>query len=328
MTLTAVASSLKSHEPCASGKRKLILLGPQRTSPNLAAVMDAQGIRGKIAVVTAGWQEREEEVEELHHHLRDDTVPLRLHFRAQRAFDADPDLSKRHRKRQAVLRRLQRLYDVRLGHAMAAVTELELRPGDDDVLCESRAEALQAVSDLDREHVARVQAVHDEHESLLDLANREVVQRERHEIGELIGESVALAIAGGHVAVLLNRLRLFDILGLLPETLPVIGWSAGAMVMTERVILYHDSPPQGAGNAEVMETGLGLALNLVALPHAQRRLRLDDPDRVSRFARRMLPARCVILDDGGAVILDQNGWTAETGVRMLTSEGTVREMAT
>ena len=104
------------------------------------------------------------------------------------------------------------------------------------------------------------------------------------------------------------------------------GWSAGAIVLTERVVLYHDSPPQGPGNAEVLERGLSLARNMVALPHAVRRLRLNEPERVSRFARRMLPARCVILDDGGALILDRNGWISDTGVRVLTSGGLVREM--
>ncbi len=45
------------------------------------------------------------------------------------------------------------------------------------------------------------------------------------------------------------------------------------MVVCETVVLFHDSPPQGAGNAEVLDAGLGLARGVIALPHARRRLR-------------------------------------------------------
>ena len=34
------------------------------------------------------------------------------------------------------------------------------------------------------------------------------------------------------------------------------------------------------------------------LPHARRRLPLEDPVRLGALARRFAPARCVVLDDG------------------------------
>src|SRR5437764_598914 len=73
----------------------------------------------------------------------------------------------------------------------------------------------------------------------------------------LIRRTSALAIAGGHVAVLLNRLRLFGILAL-AEGRTIIAWSAGAMAVSDRIVLFHDSPPQGPGNPEVLGAGLGL----------------------------------------------------------------------
>lgn len=314
-------------EPSAAGRRRVLLLGPQRRAPNLAAELERHGLDGKIAVVTAGWQEREDEVEELSEHLGGRTTPLRLHARALHAFETDADLAEKHRARQELLRRMQRLYDVRLSCAMAAVQELEKRPGDDAALTGSRTAALRAVGDLDREHLLNIREVHEKFAQPLDLANRKVIAKHRAEVAGIVKDSAALAIAGGHVAVLLNRLRLFDVVGALGQRQPVIGWSAGAMVLMERVVLYHDSPPQGAGNAELLEGGLGLVRNLVALPHAQRRLRLDDPERVSRFARRMAPRRCLALDDGGAVLLEPRGITAASGVRMLEADGEVREVS-
>jgi len=314
------------RDPCAAGRRKVVLLGPQRHHPTLARVLEEQGLHGEIAVVTAGWQEREDEVEELEQHLGGRTVPLRLHARAQAVFAADPELSDRHRERQETLRRMQRLYDVRLSHAMAALAELEQRAGDDEALALARADALKAVSELDREHLARLRETNERHAPRLALEQRPALAAQRREVAEILRNCETLAIAGGHVAVLLNRLRLFDVAGALQPKQPVVGWSAGAIVLTERVVLYHDSPPQGPGNAEVLEDGLGLARDLVALPHAERRLRLGDRARVSRFARRMAPAACVALDDGGVLVLGMRGRARGHGVRRLETDGTVVPM--
>jgi hypothetical protein len=132
------------------------------------------------------------------------------------------------------------------------------------------------------------------------------------------------------VVSLLNRMRLFQLDALLtslPRRLPVFAWSAGAMAITERVVLFHDSPPQGAGNAEVLGPGLGLVPGIVVLPHARRRLRLDDPERVSLFARRFKPDLCVPLDEGDRVVWDDRSWTAGPTTRRLLPSGEVVLMA-
>jgi hypothetical protein len=69
------------------------------------------------------------------------------------------------------------------------------------------------------------------------------------------------------------------------------------MAISERVLLFHDHPPQGAGNAEIFEAGLGLVRGAVFLPHASSRLALDDRTRVALLARRLSPAACLTLDD-------------------------------
>ena len=70
------------------------------------------------------------------------------------------------------------------------------------------------------------------------------------------------------------------------------------MCLTDRVVLFHDHPPQGAGNAEIFEAGLGLLPRTVLLPHAATRLALEDTTRVTLLARRLAPAACYTLDDG------------------------------
>ena len=95
------------------------------------------------------------------------------------------------------------------------------------------------------------------------------------------------------------------------------------MAVSERVILFHDAPPHGPGNAEVLDAGLGLAAGVVPLPHAHRRLRLDDAERVSLMARRFAPASCNALDDGATLVRRDGRWVLAPGVRRLTEDGTL-----
>ena len=116
------------------------------------------------------------------------------------------------------------------------------------------------------------------------------------------------------------RLRLFD-LGPRLADLPIIAWSAGAMVVASRIVLFHDSPPQGRGNAEVLEGGLGLFPGVVPLPHARRRLNLQDPGRITVFARRFAPATCVALDERCFLHFDGPRWSAGANTFQLRTDG-------
>lgn len=311
--------------PVSNG-RKVLLLGPQRIRTTLGHVLAAEKIEGQVASVTAGWQEREDEVEELQEELHGHGVNLRLHARGEIVFREDPELAELHRDRQQRLRTTQRLYDVRLRHAMAALAELEHRTAPADVLQRELGEAMDALRQLDTRHLIRIREIHQDWIRTARLDERPILRHHREEVAAILRDSSALAISGGHVAVLLNRLRLFGVLDAFPVDRPVIGWSGGAIVLTEKIIFYHDSPPQGPGNAELFEAGFGLARNIVALPHAKRRLRLDDAERVSRFARRFAPATCAVLDDGGVLVLRPDGYTADAGVRRLDTRGTVEQM--
>src|SRR3954451_24255331 len=103
-------------------------------------------------------------------------------------------------------------------------------------------------------------------------------------------------MAGGHVGELVWVLEGFAFAPHLPA--PVVAWSGGAMVLTERIVLFHDRVAHGPAQAEVLDHGLGLLRDVVLLPHARRRLRTDDPVRMAVLARRFAPASCVVLDDG------------------------------
>ena len=304
----------------------VVLLGPQRFTRTLAEAVRDAGVEGRIAVVSAGWQEREREDDELRDHLQGRTVNLLLYARGEEAFAADPELFSAHRDRQDLLRRLQELYRQRLAFAKDAARALFAREGDRALLEPERRHALEALRDLDDHHLRRVRQIRREFDERWQPLARPAVARQVEEIGHVLTDCEAVGIAGGHVAVLLNRLRLFGLDRTL-RTLPVFAWSGGARVAADRLVLFHDSPPQGAGNAEVLEEGLGLCQGVVPLPHARRRLHLADPLRVALVARRFAPAAVLALEDGGRVTWEGFALRDAHGVRQLTAEGALVDLA-
>ena len=303
--------------------RTVTLIGPQRTEPTLAAVVESLGLQGRLAAITAGWEEREGEDQELRDHLGGRVVNLRVHERCERVYQADAELFGAMRERFDRQRRLQELYRVRLAHALEAARVLLRRRADADVadlIGAATEEALEGLRELDARHLAHVAEIHAEFEARWRPTERADVGRARDEIARDLDGCEAVCVAGGHVTVLLNRVRLLGLAQLFGER-PLIAWSAGAMVVSRRVVLFHDSPPQGPGDAEVLETGLGLAPGVVALPHADKRLALGDRDRVELFARRFAPDLCAVLVHGARLDWDGVRWCGAENTRALGTHG-------
>jgi Peptidase family S51 len=309
--------------------QRLFLLGPQRLRPTVVTAVRALGVSGadlRVATVTAGWQEAEGEDQELRDHLVGDTTNLELYRRAERVFGRDPGFATAHRERQELFRRMQVAYRARLRFAIDACREMGRGAASgDDVYTVEWSAAMDAVRDLDRAHLDRIREVRAAFDERWGPLEREHIASERAEIREILGRVDVLAIAGGQVAVLLNRLRLFGI-GELWGRRPVVAWSAGAMVLAERLVVFHDSPPHGPGNPEILDVGLGWCRGVVPLPHARRRLILDDTERVSRTATRFRPDLCVALDDGCGIEWTGARWAAWPGTRLLHTDGSVTEM--
>ena len=300
------------------------LLGPQRFDPDVAAVLSEQRLTGRVAVVTAGWQEREPEDQELRDHLALPVVNLELYRRAEEVFRYDEELFRLHRERQQRLRQLQKFYRIRLGYLLDCARRLFGNRADPAILEPEKEDALESVRRLDRHHLTRVREVHQEFEDRYRPRDRPAVARHREQLETILGESDLVMIAGGHAAVLLNRMRLFG-LDTLVRNLPLLAWSAGAMVLSGQVVLFHDSPPQGGGNAEILDTGLGRCPGIVPLPRASARLRLNDPVRVSILARRFGVQACIALDPGSRIVLREGRWFPGQGTRRLHHDGTVRQ---
>lgn len=306
---------------------RAILLGPQRHVPMVRPAVEHLCGYGsdKIALVTAGWEERETEDEEFRAHVQRPVENLGLWLRCERIFEQDPELFTAMRQRHDRLRRVQELYRLRLSGLVDAAQTLLRRTGDSALLEPERQGAIEMVRMLDHGHVERVRAIHAEFEQAVRPSERDAVVRHRHELQRILHDCGCLCIAGGHVGILLHRVALFDLLDLWGGR-PVVAWSAGAMILCERIVLFHDDQAQGSADAEVMEAGLGVLPGVVPLPHAKKRLRLQDEHNVRLFARRFHPALCAVLDDGHRLDWDGHRWTAPAGTRCLRGNGRLVEV--
>jgi hypothetical protein len=297
-----------------------ILLGPQQLETTLPHCLEDTGLGGPFATITAGWQEDEDEDDDLDRDLGGETINLRLYRRAEEIFAADAELYEAYRQRQERLQALQGLYRIRLRHAQEAARALLAAEGERDILEPEQRHAVDLVRAVDGHHRRRLAELHEAFSLRWRPPERASVARHRREIARLVERSRALVVAGGHVLVLLNRLRLFGLQELLGDR-PVVAWSAGAMVLADDVVVFHDDPPQGHGAAEIIDAGLGLVPGIVPLPHARRRLRLDDPLRVALLARRFHPAACVPMDEGVRLVLSEGGLRDATGLDKLALDG-------
>jgi len=302
--------------------RTVTLLGPQRR-PTLDRVLDSLEVRGPIAAVTAGWQERESDDGELMRLLSGRGLNLHLHARWNDVLHEDPDYSRAEREHRVVLGELQQLYLTRLDHALRATYAVAQRvDGHPRIQAIAVEDALATVRDVDARHLDRIAELRAAFVAAWQPQERDSVAKHREEIRGALVQAECLVIAGGHVGELLTVLDLFRIADDLPAR--VIAWSAGAMAITDRVVLFHDRAAHGPAQAEVFDVGLGIVPGVVALPHARRRLRTDDSLRMSVLARRFAPATCLVLDDGVTVELGPDR-SVPPGARVVDLEGRIVE---
>lgn len=299
-----------------------VLLGPQQLKQSLGAAVKVLGREGPVALVTAGWQEREDQDEELAAQLGRPIVNLKLYERGEKVFAEDPEYAKAHRARQDQLRQLQEYYRLRLDRTFDAAIDIDRKSQGTDMAADELRLSFDQIRRIDQEHLDRVTALREAYEVQTRPLERPSVARHREELKALLSGTNTLAIAGGHVAVLLNRLRMFGIKELLGDH-DLIAWSGGAMVTGGRLVLFHESPPEGAGISEVLERGLGLHSGVLPLPNPKLRLKLDSTFRVGWMSRRHAPLKCVAFDQGEYACFDGDRWFGAEGTVQLNVDGSV-----
>jgi hypothetical protein len=299
---------------------RVTLLGPQRR-PTVDQVVGSVDDGASLATVTAGWQERESADEELDALLAGRSVNLTLYRRWLDVQERDPEFALAEVAHQSVLEELRLLHLVQLESALDAMSTLGHRTGKDPkVLAAALSDADAVVRLIDDRHASRIHDVNAEFSASHRVEDRPTVAEHRASVRALLEPAAGIVLAGGHVGVLLRLLELFDVRPAGSQT--VIAWSAGAMALTEKVVLFHDRAPQGPAPPEIYADGLAVVREAVLLPHARRRLRVDDPMRLAAMSRRFAPARCVVLDDGVRLDLSPNGGLPPD-TRVISADGRI-----
>lgn len=303
-----------------------ILLGPQTPKSNLTMAIESLAISGPIVSITAGWRDSEGEIEDLQADVGSPVEDLMIYHRAETVFAHEPELRKLQRERQDKLVELQRLYRIRLTSTMFAARKLMRTGGEPDLLRLEQRAAISQARALDRHHLRRIAAIHQQFDMRRAALHIPTATRERDAVQQIVANAGLILIAGGHVAVLLNRIRLFRLRELLAHK-PLIAWSAGAMVLCERIVLFHDDAPQGKRDAEVLDQGLAIVRNHIPLPYAKSRLDWSSRTRMALFSRRFAPASCCTLDNGSAIRLENNRVVSASGSCVITRTGRKKELA-
>ena len=107
----------------------------------------------------------------------------------------------------------------------------------------------------------------------------------------------------------------------------IVCWSAGAMTLCDSIVLYYDDPPDGAGIAEILDTGLGLINDTLFFPHGKQRLKSDQPPRIRSLARRFAPQSCIILESGAHLIYEDHQLTYAKDGLLMDKDGQLQELA-
>ena len=317
--------------------RSLVILGPQRSEPTLPVVLEALHVQGPLVAITAGWRHDEADLDALQGAVGPVTsLPLYRWFDEVPAHA--PNIAATYHERQKRIQRFKDLYRLRMHGALNTVRDLvRLLPTAPELVTreiERSAKVVRGIArGIDAEALAAVDEVRAAFSGLDERFQTPWIRERRDEAAALIAGAGAVLVAGGHVAVLRNRMLFFGVEHGLAQCLdsnrPVICWGAGAMVMSERIVLFYDDAPDGPAEAEILDHGLGFAPNAVLFPHVNERLRLDDKTRVAALAYRFGPDACIGLENGAWIEFTDAGWRRKSGpetVVCLCSDGTVIPM--
>ena len=275
---------------------------------------------GNVAVISAGWQEAEGDIDELRKLIPNPLFDLNLYHRADEIFHADEALYGAYRRRQDQLIEQQQMYKLRLRHLTVAARDVLRADGSGAAIAEERRHAISQLRALDRHHLRQVGKINAHFAEEFGPKHTSALIDHNAAIREELARCETVLITGGNVVVLSNRLRLLGVESLLQDK-NIVAWSAGAMALCDRSILFHDRLPQGRQDSEILAEGAGIVRDAVLLPNAHGRLRMNEPIRIGLFSRRFSPA-CSLTLDNGAYLLFAGDTLRDCGaVRQLSHDG-------
>lgn len=280
---------------------------------------------GPVAVINAGWEEREDELTELDHALDSRARNLRLFHRLNDVLDKDATFAAAASRFRIRHDELTGLYRTRLDHvkdevyAVAALVPTHPAGAHHTAAYRGLLDSVENVRRTDEWYLRELGRLYVTLGEEGKTESSGMIGWHRGEVEAALSGCAAMVLPGGNIRTLMSAVRLFAVT--IPDQLPVIAWSAGAMALTDRIVLFHDFGSSGARETELFDYGLGRVKSVVVFPHARRRLRMDDPNRLAILAQRFHDAECVVLDDG--TLLDIRDGVRPPSARVIGTDGLV-----
>lgn len=295
----------------------IYILGPQSSIPNLPKTINRFVPTGPLGLISAGWRHSEGEFSALSRELSREIKHLPLYQWFDELGNKEPTLAARSKERQKQIKAYKAAYRLQLHSALGLWSRLqELEEDLPNIYAPDVLDGCKFVKQIDNRAIERLNDIRAQFSDLETPWKHPSVHDYYSQIKESLQGCSGLLIAGGHVALLRNRMYFFGLHQLIQEFLaegkPVFAWSAGAMAITSRIILYYDDPPFGKGIPEVLDTGIGNIPQMIFLPHAQTRLRLNNTKRCQQFAMRFAPDICLTLEPG-ALLAWKDGFMHNIG---------------
>lgn len=303
-----------------------LILGPQRPKVYIGRAMREYGMdSGPVAVVSAGWQEAEGDIDVLGSEISHPMIDLGIYARGNELFEVEPGLHAAYRERQDRLAELQNLYRLRLKQHSIAVRRTLRATGTPAVIAPERRHAVSQLRALDRHHQRQIDKAHLRFDNQFNSHTNATLAEFTRAIHSKLASVDTVIITGGNLLVLLNRLRLFNLGDVLADK-HIVAWSAGAMLLGERVVLFHERMPQGLRDAELIDRGLALLPNVLVMPDATNRLRTGNTLRMSALSRRFAPATCCLLDNPSMALFRSGELVRTQAARYPTLNGGLKMM--
>jgi hypothetical protein len=303
-------------------KQPLLLLGQQRESPRLSEVLARWRIQGSVGLVSAGWEEDEEDDQWVRDAIDLPVVNSQLYQLADRMFQDDPEVLTLLRERQDRLRDLREINALQTEQLFALARELWRRIEENAGAVGPFQQTMAHLREVDRTYLRAVSTVIKEYEQRIAPRVRPSIQSYQQAVLRRMEGCQALLLAGGHVGVLLNRLNLCRLLQHLQ--LPIIAWSGGAMALGERVFFYDHFIPHAKKEVELSRQGMRLFSGLQVFPRAAERLNLQDQSELAILARR-IETPCLLLEPNSEIQWSTAGNLSASGVRVADANGEIQD---
>jgi hypothetical protein len=310
-----------------TGEPLRLILGPQRPAINLGTAMQRYGLdRGRVAVISTGWQEAEGDIDDIRRVVDAELADLSIYQRTEVVFQQDEALRDAYRLRQDRLTGLQEMYRMRLRYLKTALRQTLRAEGPAALIAAEQRHAAAQLRALDRHHLRQVATTHREFDSEFNATTRPALAAHAAEITATLSTCDTLMITGGNLLVLMNRLRLFGLESAMRNK-HIVAWSAGAMLLGARVVLFHDRMPQGRRDAEIIDRGLGILPGTIVFPNISKRLRTRDALRMSALSRRFANATCLGLDNATHALFEGEALRDADGAVYPTRDGKLQPVA-